>query len=134
MLLFLTTVLILPLSLAHCPACKAPVGGQGVPVGPVAPVGPLPPRPQRPRAPGGGQAALARGEACGVYTLGSCSRGLRCLPLGGEARPLQALLEGRGVCSESNPTTRIHSAGKTPPATCLDRCGATAGRADGQPG
>ncbi|XP_059924542.1 insulin-like growth factor-binding protein 5 [Gadus macrocephalus] len=115
MVLFLTMVLILQLalSLAHCPTCKGPVG-HGVPVGNGAPVVPLPPRPQRPRPPGGGQTALARGEACGVYSLGSCPRGLRCLPMAGEARPLQALLEGRGVCSESNPTTRIHSADLAP--------------------
>ncbi|XP_030231471.1 insulin-like growth factor-binding protein 5 [Gadus morhua] len=114
MLLFLTMVLILQLalSLAHCPTCKGPVG-HGVPVENGAPV-PLPPRPQRPRPPGGGQTALARGEACGVYSLSSCPRGLRCLPMAGEARPLQALLEGRGVCSESNPTTRIHSADLAP--------------------
>ncbi|CAL8339391.1 unnamed protein product [Merluccius merluccius] len=79
-----------------CLTCKAPAG-QGAP------------RPQRHRSTDGGQAALAMREACGVYTLGSCGRGLRCVPPEDEARPLQALLDGRGVCSESNPTTRIHS-------------------------
>ncbi|KAJ3603318.1 hypothetical protein NHX12_031060 [Muraenolepis orangiensis] len=81
----------------ECPACKLPTAGQGAP------------RPQRHRPADGGQAALAMGEPCGVYTLSSCARGLRCVPPEAEARPLQALLDGRGVCSESNPTTKIHS-------------------------
>ncbi|KAK0135041.1 Insulin-like growth factor-binding protein 6 [Merluccius polli] len=84
-----------------CLTCKAPAG-QGAP------------RPQRHRSTDGGQAALAMREACGVYTLGSCGRGLRCVPPEDEARPLQALLDGRGVCSESNPTTRIHSVDPAP--------------------
>ncbi|KAM4613790.1 insulin-like growth factor-binding protein 6 [Polymixia lowei] len=41
---------------------------------------------------------LAVGEPCGVYTL-SCARGIRCTPPEDDPRPLQALLEGRGVCS-----------------------------------
>ncbi len=40
---------------------------------------------------------LALGEHCGVYTL-PCTQGLRCIPLLGEQSPLQALLQGRGVC------------------------------------
>uniref|UniRef100_W5M8V1 Insulin-like growth factor binding protein 6b n=1 Tax=Lepisosteus oculatus TaxID=7918 RepID=W5M8V1_LEPOC len=53
------------------------------------------------REPGGGEtgtAVLALGEPCGVYTLG-CARGLRCVPRPGEKSPLQALLQGRGVCA-----------------------------------
>ncbi|XP_061731104.1 insulin-like growth factor-binding protein 3 [Nerophis ophidion] len=41
---------------------------------------------------------LALGEPCGVYTL-SCASGLRCAPAASDPRPLRALLEGRGVCS-----------------------------------
>lgn len=54
------------------------------------------------------------GGQCGVYTL-SCALGLRCTPPPGEARPLRALLEGRGVCSNASsigPTVNAHSAGK----------------------
>ncbi|KAL6464744.1 hypothetical protein MHYP_G00270610 [Metynnis hypsauchen] len=40
---------------------------------------------------------LAIGEPCGVYTL-ACGRGLRCMPPEGDQSPLQALLQGRGVC------------------------------------
>uniref|UniRef100_A0A8C1YHB2 Insulin-like growth factor binding protein 6a n=1 Tax=Cyprinus carpio TaxID=7962 RepID=A0A8C1YHB2_CYPCA len=40
---------------------------------------------------------LALGEHCGVYTL-PCMQGLRCIPPLGEQSPLQALLQGRGVC------------------------------------
>ncbi|KAJ8359132.1 hypothetical protein SKAU_G00156570 [Synaphobranchus kaupii] len=47
---------------------------------------------------------LALGEPCGVYTL-SCARGLRCMPPPRESSPLQALLQGRGVCS-TNYTAR----------------------------
>ncbi|KAG9260405.1 insulin-like growth factor-binding protein 5 [Astyanax mexicanus] len=44
-----------------------------------------------------GTAVLALGEPCGVYTL-SCGRGLRCMPPDGDQSPLQALLQGRGIC------------------------------------
>nr|XP_046190722.1 insulin-like growth factor-binding protein 6 [Oncorhynchus gorbuscha] len=44
---------------------------------------------------------LALGEPCGVYTL-SCARGLRCTPPLGNPSPLQALLQGRGVCSNAS--------------------------------
>uniref|UniRef100_A0A3B3S6H1 Insulin-like growth factor binding protein 3 n=1 Tax=Paramormyrops kingsleyae TaxID=1676925 RepID=A0A3B3S6H1_9TELE len=50
--------------------------------------------------------ALTEGQPCGVYT-GRCGSGLTCQYQPGESRPLQALLEGRGVCSRSaskNPT------------------------------
>ncbi|XP_071387911.1 insulin-like growth factor-binding protein 3 [Centroberyx affinis] len=56
---------------------------------------------ERVREPGCGccmTCALAEGQACGVYT-GRCGSGLTCQHQPGESRPLQALLEGRGVCS-----------------------------------
>ncbi|KAM4628931.1 insulin-like growth factor-binding protein 3 [Polymixia lowei] len=56
---------------------------------------------ERVREPGCGccmTCALAEGQACGVYT-GRCGSGLTCQQRPGESRPLQALLEGRGVCS-----------------------------------
>uniref|UniRef100_A0A087X6R1 Thyroglobulin type-1 domain-containing protein n=1 Tax=Poecilia formosa TaxID=48698 RepID=A0A087X6R1_POEFO len=57
-------------------------------------------------------ASLAPGEPCGVYTL-SCAPGLRCEPPQDEPRPLRALLEGRGVCSNvssTTPTTQVYPA------------------------
>ncbi|KAI1891114.1 hypothetical protein AGOR_G00160660 [Albula goreensis] len=48
---------------------------------------------------------LALGEPCGVYTL-SCATGLRCVPPPQESSPLQALLQGRGVCSRNNTASR----------------------------
>lgn len=60
------------------------------------------------------------GGQCGVYTL-SCALGLRCTPPPGEPRPLRALLEGRGVCSNASsvgPTVNAHLAGKGSPFTC----------------
>ncbi|KAM6962580.1 insulin-like growth factor-binding protein 3 [Aplochiton taeniatus] len=56
---------------------------------------------ERVREPGCGcclTCALAEGQACGVYT-GRCGSGLTCQHQPGASRPLQALLEGRGVCS-----------------------------------
>nr|XP_020457619.1 insulin-like growth factor-binding protein 3 [Monopterus albus] len=44
--------------------------------------------------------ALGEGQACGVYTA-RCGSGLTCRHRPGESRPLQALLEGRGVCSSA---------------------------------
>uniref|UniRef100_A0A3P9L6M9 Thyroglobulin type-1 domain-containing protein n=1 Tax=Oryzias latipes TaxID=8090 RepID=A0A3P9L6M9_ORYLA len=42
--------------------------------------------------------ALALGDPRGVHTR-SCAHSLRCQPSEDETRPLHALLEGRGVCS-----------------------------------
>ncbi|KAJ8258232.1 hypothetical protein GJAV_G00194620 [Gymnothorax javanicus] len=58
----------------NCPACRGPAGAETSTL------------------------ALAAGEPCGVYTL-SCAPGLRCLPPPQDRSPLQALLQGRGVCS-----------------------------------
>ncbi|XP_053469912.1 insulin-like growth factor-binding protein 3 isoform X1 [Ictalurus furcatus] len=58
---------------------------------------------ERVREPGCGcclTCALSEGQACGVYT-GRCGAGLRCQHRPGESKPLQALLEGRGVCSRA---------------------------------
>ncbi|XP_044527874.1 insulin-like growth factor-binding protein 3 [Gracilinanus agilis] len=42
--------------------------------------------------------ALQEGNSCGVYTE-RCGAGLSCQPQPGEPRPLQALLDGRGLCT-----------------------------------
>ncbi|XP_029102254.1 insulin-like growth factor-binding protein 3 [Scleropages formosus] len=44
--------------------------------------------------------ALTEGQPCGVYT-GRCGSGLTCQHRPSEIKPLQALLEGRGVCSSA---------------------------------
>ncbi|KAF3856490.1 hypothetical protein NQZ68_003271 [Dissostichus eleginoides] len=63
--------------------------------------------------------ALAIGEACGVYTL-SCAQGLRCAPSEDEPRPLRALLEGRGVCSNASSTSPTESVPTVAPASTED--------------
>ncbi|CAL8394488.1 unnamed protein product [Boreogadus saida] len=71
---------------------------------------------ERVREPGCGccmTCALGEGQACGVYT-GRCGSGLTCQHQPGESRPLQALLEGRGVCS-SAATRKLSSSILTPP-------------------
>lgn len=58
---------------------------------------------------------LALGEPCGVYTL-SCAKGLRCMPPPRDLSPLQALLQGRGVCTKqirTSPTEKPHPPGKS---------------------
>ncbi|KAJ6662046.1 hypothetical protein lerEdw1_012893 [Lerista edwardsae] len=42
--------------------------------------------------------ALQEGRACGVYTE-RCGSGLICRPRSDEQKPLQALLEGKGLCT-----------------------------------
>ncbi|XP_077158905.1 insulin-like growth factor-binding protein 3 [Paroedura picta] len=42
--------------------------------------------------------ALAEGRPCGVYTE-RCGAGLSCRPPGHEPKPLQALLDGKGLCT-----------------------------------
>ncbi|XP_029445547.1 insulin-like growth factor-binding protein 3 [Rhinatrema bivittatum] len=51
--------------------------------------------------------ALREGSSCGVYSE-RCGAGLNCLPRPGEPRPLQALLEGRGVCANASGGSRHH--------------------------
>lgn len=83
-----------------CPSCRDPLG-----------LG----RPPRDHNAAGSTSALAQGEPCGVYTL-TCAKGLRCVPLTREHSPLQALLQGRGICnkhSRTNPTERPHPTGKS---------------------
>ncbi|XP_068599401.1 insulin-like growth factor-binding protein 3 [Brachionichthys hirsutus] len=65
---------------------------------------------ERVREPGCGccvTCALGAGQACGVYTA-RCGSGLTCRHQPGEARPLQALLEGRGACA-SAASKNLHS-------------------------
>lgn len=82
-----------------CPSCKDPLGAG---------------RPPRDHNAAGSTSVLAQGEPCGVYTL-SCAKGLRCVPPPREHSPLQALLQGRGICakhSRTTPTERPHPTGK----------------------
>ncbi|TRY84273.1 hypothetical protein DNTS_004008 [Danionella cerebrum] len=51
---------------------------------------------------------LSEEQACGVYT-GRCGSGLSCLPRPGETKPLQALLEGRGMCAKTKHTKQTGS-------------------------
>lgn len=84
-----------------CPSCRDPLGAG---------------RPPRDHNAAGSTTVLAQGEPCGVYTL-SCAKGLRCVPPPREQSPLQALLQGRGVCAKHSrtiPTERPHPTGKTP--------------------
>lgn len=59
--------------------------------------------------------ALALGQPCGVYT-GRCGSGLSCQHQPGETKPLQALLEGRGLCANN---TNKRSIGTLPPVNEL---------------
>ncbi|XP_039703046.1 insulin-like growth factor-binding protein 3 [Pteropus medius] len=52
--------------------------------------------------------ALRAGQPCGVYTE-RCGAGLRCHPKPGEQRPLQALLDGRGVCANASAAGRLRA-------------------------
>nr|XP_040028231.1 insulin-like growth factor-binding protein 3 isoform X1 [Gasterosteus aculeatus aculeatus] len=70
---------------------------------------------ERVREPGCGccmTCALSAGLACGVYS-GRCGSGLTCRHRPGESKPLQALLEGRGVCADAT-SKRAH--GRATPA------------------
>ncbi|XP_036387869.1 insulin-like growth factor-binding protein 3 [Megalops cyprinoides] len=83
-----------------CPSCADPPGSSRAP---------------REQAGEDSTVALAADEPCGVYTL-SCARGLRCVPPPREGSPLQALLQGRGVCARGAPTGST----KRPLPTALD--------------
>ncbi|XP_077413909.1 insulin-like growth factor-binding protein 3 [Vanacampus margaritifer] len=75
---------------------------------------------ERVREPGCGcclTCALSFGQPCGVYT-GRCGAGLSCQHQPGETRPLQALLEGRGVCANATTTRRLAER-PTPPVNEL---------------
>lgn len=52
--------------------------------------------------------ALLEGQRCGVYTE-RCGAGLRCQPPPGEPRPLQALLDGRGLCANASAAGRLRA-------------------------
>ncbi|KAM9752367.1 insulin-like growth factor-binding protein 6 [Menidia menidia] len=59
---------------------------------------------------------LAQGDLCGVYTL-NCAKGFRCIPHPREHSPLQALLQGRGICAKQSwniPTEMPHPTGLHP--------------------
>ncbi|XP_034039174.1 insulin-like growth factor-binding protein 3 [Thalassophryne amazonica] len=56
--------------------------------------------------------ALTLGEPCGVYTA-RCGSELTCQHPPGDTKPLQALLEGRGICA--NATSRRTTLKPTPP-------------------
>lgn len=74
---------------------------------------------ERVREPGCGcclTCALSSGRPCGVYT-GKCGAGLTCRHRPGETKPLQALLEGRGVCA--NATSKRPADRPTPPVNEL---------------
>lgn len=74
---------------------------------------------ERVREPGCGccmTCALSFGQPCGVYT-GRCGSGLTCQHQPGETKPLQALLEGRGICA--NATNKRLTPRPTPPVNEL---------------
>uniref|UniRef100_A0A8C6V092 Insulin-like growth factor-binding protein 3 n=1 Tax=Neogobius melanostomus TaxID=47308 RepID=A0A8C6V092_9GOBI len=74
---------------------------------------------ERVREPGCGccmTCALSFGQPCGVYS-GRCGTGLSCQPQPGETKPLQALLEGRGICA--NATSKRPAVRLTPPVNEL---------------
>lgn len=105
------------------PAARAGAGAAGT--GPVvrcepcdaralaqcAPPPPAPPCAELVREPGCGcclTCALREGQPCGVYTE-RCGSGLRCQPPPGEPRPLQALLDGRGICANASAASRLRA-------------------------
>lgn len=51
--------------------------------------------------------ALEKGASCGVHTA-HCGEGLRCTPRPDEARPLQALTRGQGLCTEDPGQGSVH--------------------------
>uniref|UniRef100_A0A3Q3DHA9 Insulin-like growth factor binding protein 6b n=1 Tax=Hippocampus comes TaxID=109280 RepID=A0A3Q3DHA9_HIPCM len=86
-----------------CPGCGDPLAAAAAAA-----------RPPREHKLAGSTPLLVQGEPCGVYTL-SCAKGLRCIPPPGERSPLQALLQGRGLCVKqirTGPTERPHPTGE----------------------
>ncbi|TNN37699.1 Insulin-like growth factor-binding protein 3 [Liparis tanakae] len=76
---------------------------------------------ERVREPGCGccmSCALSSGQPCGVYS-GRCASALTCQHQPGETKPLQALLEGRGVCANATHRNRGVSTGPTRPVNEL---------------
>ncbi|XP_054847335.1 insulin-like growth factor-binding protein 3 [Eublepharis macularius] len=77
----------------RCEACDARALEQCKPLAPECP--------EPVREPGCGcclTCALPEGRPCGVYTE-RCGAGLSCRPAAHELRPLQALLDGKGLCA-----------------------------------
>ncbi|XP_051871548.1 insulin-like growth factor-binding protein 4 [Pristis pectinata] len=52
--------------------------------------------------------ALSRGQPCGVYTA-RCATGLRCYPQLVETKPLETLMQGRGICMDIAEVERIQA-------------------------
>ncbi|XP_069768479.1 insulin-like growth factor-binding protein 4 isoform X2 [Narcine bancroftii] len=52
--------------------------------------------------------ALSRGQTCGVYTA-RCATGLRCYPQLVETKPLETLMQGRGICMDMAEVERIQA-------------------------
>ncbi|KAJ0068562.1 hypothetical protein NL108_009666 [Boleophthalmus pectinirostris] len=59
---------------------------------------------------------LGAGEQCGIYTL-KCAPGLKCKAPKDEAKPLRALLEGRGTCGSSKKTVKAPTSTRTTDTT-----------------
>ncbi|XP_060027551.1 insulin-like growth factor-binding protein 3 [Erinaceus europaeus] len=89
----------------RCEPCDAPALAQCAPPPPASVCAELV------REPGCGcclTCALREGQACGVYTE-RCGSGLSCQPPAGVERPLQALLDGRGVCTNASAAERMRA-------------------------
>lgn len=104
----------LPAPVVRCEPCDARALQQCKPLQPDCA--------ERVREPGCGcclTCALRLGQPCGIYTE-RCGAGLNCQPRQEEARPLQALLEGRGFCTNATAGDKLrafllpgpHAAGK----------------------
>ncbi|XP_053308929.1 insulin-like growth factor-binding protein 4 [Spea bombifrons] len=56
--------------------------------------------------------ALPKGSLCGVYTA-RCGSGLRCFPTRGTEKPLHALMQGQGVCTDISEIESIQESFQT---------------------
>ncbi|KAM4626671.1 insulin-like growth factor-binding protein 2 [Discoglossus pictus] len=84
--------------LFRCPPCPP----ERLAACPPAAPAPRPPCVEQVREPGCGccpVCARLEGESCGVYTA-RCATGLRCYPQPDSDLPLQALVQGQGVCAK----------------------------------